>query len=325
MAGRAATLVIGLALVLAASGCAGTVVGDGPVGSQRSSGALTVHSRWESCAAATPADGSDGDGGQDALALPRMDEGFEPVAAVVCRAGPQQRPSGGLDLVAVEDRADDVTALVNALRLPDDKPTEGACTLDLPFVPWLALLDGKGRWVRPGVPIDACRKPRHEFRTAYEQLRTKRVTTRVLREIESDKAAASGCSQAWADMVWVAGQSGGHQDNTPGPLPADETQVGVCVYRVPPSEQGSGKPAGTFQSGGRLTAGRWAAVKRVLTGAGVASACTTPSSRFAVLHLPAGLIYVEADGCRRVLIEGGTGSGVMRQGTAELTSLLFDQ
>ncbi|MET8151289.1 hypothetical protein ACIBSW_31730 [Actinoplanes sp. NPDC049668] len=320
MAGRTATLVIGLAVVLATGGCAGTVAGDGgPVGS---AGALTVHARWESCAAASPADG---DGGQDALSLPRMDAGFEPVAAVVCRTVPQRRPSGGSDLVAVEERADDVTALVSALRLPDDDATASDCTLELPFVPWLVLLDGQGRWVRPGVPTDACRKPRQEFRTAYEQLRTQRVTTRVLREIESDEAVASGCSQQWSDVVWMVGQSGGGKDNTPDPLPADEAEVGVCVYRVPPSEQGVGKPGGTFESGGRLAAGRWAAVRRVLTAAGAASACTTPSSRFAVLHLPAGLIYVEADGCRRVLIEGSTGPGVLRQGTAELTTLLFDR
>jgi hypothetical protein len=222
--GRLATLVIGLALVVAAGGCAGTAVNDDP---------LTVNPRWESCRAAAPEDGAPADA-QDGLSLPRLDDTFEPVAAVVCRPVPQQRPSGGSDLVAVEERADDVTALVTALRLPDEKPTDGPCTMELPFVPWFVLLDGQGRWVRPGVPIDVCRKPRQEFRTAFEQLRTQRVSTVVLREMESDEAAGSGCTQTWADMVWVAGETGGGQDRTPGPLPADDAEIRICVYRVAP-------------------------------------------------------------------------------------------
>ncbi|MEU2610514.1 hypothetical protein ABZ570_02835 [Micromonospora sp. NPDC007271] len=318
---RAAACVVGLALAVA--GCARTApAGDGTAGSPRLPGALTVHSHWESCDAATAMTVVEPDDSQAGLSLPRIDEGFQPVAAVVCRVEPQQRPSGGSDLVAVEERADDVATLMVALRLPDEKPTNGACTEEMPFVPWLALLDAQGRWVRPGIPTDACRKPRREFRAAYGQLTTRRVTTRVLREIESDKAVASGCSQRWADMVWVAGQSGGAQHDIPASLAADGTEVRVCVYRVPASEQGSGKPAGEFESGGKLSASQWTAVKHELTTAAPASVCSTPSSRFAVLHLPTGLVYAEADGCRRVLIEAGAGPSVMRQGTPRLLSLL---
>ena len=324
MAGRAAAWMVGLAL--AAGGCGVTTAGDiGTAGPQRTAGAPAVHAAWESCAVAAPA-ADDGFGaGQDALTLPALDDRFQPAAAVVCRAQPQERPSGGSDMVAVEERADDVTALVAALRLPDDEPTAYACTAELPAVPWLALVDAQGRWVRPGVPVDACHKPRQEFRTAYEGLRTTRISTRVLHEIESDEAVASGCSQQWADMVWVEGQTPGRRDATPGRLPADDAQVRICVYRVPASEQGGGKPGGDFQSGGKLPAHRWAAIKRELTTAGPAAACRTPAGRFAVLHLPAGLIYVEADGCRRVLIEGGSGRSALRQGTAKLTALVFEK
>ncbi|WP_158566244.1 hypothetical protein [Micromonospora craterilacus] len=324
MRGRAAAVVVGLAL--AVGGCAGTApAGDGLTEPRRSSGSPEVHPSWESCGAATSETEVYLSGSQEALLLPSLDEGFQPVAAVVCRVVPQRRPNGGEDLVAVEERADDVAALVLSLRLPDQKSTESACTLELPFVPWLALLDAQGRWVRPGVPTDVCGKPRQEFRTAYDQLPAERVTTRVLREIESDEAVASGCSQQWADMVWVTGQFGGGQDTTPGVLPADDADVRVCVYQVPESEQGGGKPAGDFQSGGELAAGKWTAVKRELTAAGPAAACPTPASRFAVLHLPIGFVYVEADGCRRALVEAGTGPSALRQGTARLTSLLFDQ
>ncbi|MEV0809607.1 hypothetical protein [Micromonospora sp. NPDC050200] len=324
MAGRAAALLIGLSLAVA--GCTGTAPdGDATAARQRSPGPPAIHLSWESCAAATSGMEVDLSGSQEALSLPYLDEGFQPVAAVVCRVEPQQRPAGGSDLVAVEEWADDVAPLVVALRLPDETSTEDACTLELPFVPWLALLDAQGRWVRPGVATDGCGKPRPEFRTAYDQLPAKRVTTRVPRELESDEAAASGCSQQWAATVWVTGQLSGGQDTTPNALPADDADARVCIYRVPEGEQGDAKPAGEFESGGELPAARWTALRQELSTAGPAVTCSTPGSRFAVLHLPAGLIYVEADGCRRVLIESGNGSGALRQGTAKLTSLLFDQ
>ncbi|SBT47155.1 hypothetical protein [Micromonospora narathiwatensis] len=321
---RAAACMIVLALAVA--GCARPApAGDGTSESPRLPGTLTVHPQWESCEAATPVTGIEPDDSQAALSLPHMDDGFQPVAAVVCLVQPRQRPSGGSDWVAVEERADDVAALTAALRLPDAKPTAGFCTMEMPFVPWLALLDAQGRWVRPGIPTNACHKPRQEFRTAYEQLPTRQVTTRVLREIESDQAVASGCSQKWADMVWVAGQSGGGRHDVPASLAGDDAEVRVCVYRVPESEQGGGKPAGDFESGGKLPAGRWTAIRHELTTAAPATACSTPSSRFAVLHLPTGMVYAEADGCRRVLIEAANGPGALRQGTARLGSLLFER
>jgi hypothetical protein len=124
-------------------------------------------------------------------------------------------------------------------------------------------------------------------------------------------------------MVWSTGKLGGGR-HTPGPLPADDAEATVCVYRVPPGERGGDKPAGEFESGGKLPAGRWPAIKRALTAAGPASPCATPAGRFAVLHLSGTEIYLEADGCRRVLIEGGTGASPLREGTAELVTLLVD-
>ena len=302
-------LAIGWAmLVCAVAGCAGPTTGG-------DAGPPVLHPRWESCAAAAPA----AEAGQDALTMPRLTDDFRPVAAVICRTVPERRASGGEDLLAVEERAGDVTALLGALRLPDEEPTDGACTMDLPHVPFLVLLDEQGRWVRPGVPVDACGKPRQEFRTAVEQLATERVSSRVQAQLESDEAAAAGCSQTHADMVWVSGThdlDGGTAD-----LPSSDAAVRLCHYQVPEGERGGGKPAGTFVSGRTLTAAEWTAVRRELAAAGPATACTTPSSRFVLLHPPAGQIYVEADGCRRVLFETGTGPA-LRQGSPALTKLL---
>ncbi|MBQ1025387.1 hypothetical protein [Micromonospora sp. C95] len=323
MIGRAAASLACLAVLVA--GCAEAVpVGDAPAGPQRSSGPVDVHLAWESCAAAG-ADGGDPVGSQGTLAAPLLGDDFVPVAAVICRSGPQPRPAGGSELVAVEERADDVTTLVAALRLPDAERTDGPCTADLPFVPWLALLDARGRWINPGVPTDACGKPRQEFRAAYDQLRTERVATRVLRELESDEAVASGCAQQWADMVWVTGEFGGGQGSAPVALPPADAEVRVCVYQVPVSERGGGKPAGEFESGGTLPGRTWAAIRRELTATAPAATCDSPASRFAVLHPPTGNIYVEADGCRRALIETGTGPSALRHGSTDLIDLVFDR
>lgn len=309
---------IGLGLALVAGGCAGPAV-------ERPAGPPVANPRWESCAVAAAPPSPGFTGAQDALAAPRLDESFRPVAAVVCRSAPVRRPAGGEDLVAAEERADDVTALVATLRLPDEKRTDDPCTADLPLVPWLALLDEQGRWVRPGIPADACGKPRREFRDAFAQLRTRRVSARVLAETESDAAAKSGCSQSWADMVWVASRfgSGGSADRADPPAGGT---VRRCVYEVPADQRGTGKPAGRFQSGGPLPAATWTAVRRELSALPPALACDTPASRFAVLHPPGtALVYLEADGCRRVLIEGPAGPAALRQGSAALTKLVFGQ
>ncbi|GAA2608952.1 hypothetical protein [Paractinoplanes durhamensis] len=312
------TIVTGtlLGLAMLAAGCGGG--GGGGGAADRSAGAPVVQARWESCAADGPRDTAGLGGSTDALTLLRLDDSFAPVAAVICRTAPFKRPGGGEDLTAEEVRAGDVTALLPTLRLPDEEPTAGACTADLVLVPWLVLLDADGRWIRPGVPVDSCSKPRREFRDAVAQLKTETVAKRTLQNVESDEAATAGCSQQWADMLWVIGQNGaGNAD--PHALAADDAAASLCVYRVPASEQGSDKPAGDFVSGGKLAPATWVALKRELAGAAPAGPCTTPASRFAVVHTPAGEIYVEADGCKRAMI----GDARLVRTTPEVAALLF--
>jgi hypothetical protein len=104
--------------------------------------------------------------------------------------------------------------------------------------------------------------------------------------------------------------------------------VRLCLYRVPASEQGSEKPQSGFVAGGVLPAGRWAAVKRELQASRPAAPCTTPASRFALLAAhPQGDIFVELDGCRRLLAWATppgdeTSFEVLRQASATLPALL---
>jgi hypothetical protein len=283
-----------------------------------------VQPRWTSCAADAPPPSPEG--GLDALRLPRLDGDFAPQTVTICAEQIDQRADGGKDLVAAESRAGDITGLVAALRLPDRQPTTGACTLELPTVPWFALLDAQGRWVRPGVPIDECGKARIEVRDALAGLHLTRVSTRVLRQVESPQAAASGCSQTWANMIAVETTQGSATPAAVGPaLPAPTEPMRLCVYRVPASEQGTDKPGGDFERGAVLAPRRQAAIEKALLAAPPARNCPTEASRFAVLSSADGTgatVYVELDGCQRIMAVPVDGSPLLAQGNAALVALL---
>jgi hypothetical protein len=321
MRARATATIVALFAVLA-GGCARPDVDAGGTDPwpMPSGPAPVVNARWESCDVAAPGY----DDAQDGLTLPPLDDTFSPVAALICRNGFRERPGGGSEMTADEVRADDLSALLPALRLPSEQATAQACTADLPAVPWLALVDRDGRWIRPGIPIDSCSKPRREFRQAYEKLTTVTVTSRVVRQLESDEAATAGCSQTYGDMTWASGGVENVQEKTLAPLPS-RTLARRCVYDVPVAERGTGKPAGEFRDGGPLSAAEWAAIRTEIEASAPATAtCSTPAGRFAVIHLePGGTVNIEADGCRRVLAEPANGPGVYLQSSKRLTDLVF--
>ncbi|MFC4066492.1 hypothetical protein [Actinoplanes subglobosus] len=322
---RATATTVALLAVLA-GGCARDEGGSVPGPSRSGPAAPVVQDRWESCEVASPvADDNWHKASQEGLTLPLLGDEFQPVSAVVCRTGVHKRSAGGTEMIAEEVRADDLTALLAALRLPDEAAiTDQVCTADLPGVPWVALLDREGRWVRPGIPVDSCMKPRAEFRRAYDALVTVPVKSRVIRQLESDEAGSAGCSQTYGDMTWAGGGVENVREADLPPVPAS-TSVKRCVYDVPVEERGGGKPAGGFRDGGPVTAADWTAMRaEIESSAAGSAACDTPASRFAVLFLePGGTVNVEADGCRRVLLEVGDGPGVYRQSTERLTTLIF--
>jgi hypothetical protein len=313
-----ALLLVTTVVLAGAAGCADSSVAPAPP-----SGELKIQPRWTSCADEVPTPSGPAQGGADVAKLPRLDDSFRPVAAVVCSSAPVRRPGGGEDLTATESRTDDVTALVAALELPDQKLSGGACTMELYVPPFFALLDAEGRWVRPGVPGDECGKVRIEVREALRGLRLTPVSSRPIRQLESDEAAAAGCSQQWADMVWATAQMGASGEPVVVPPGFDgPVQAKVCVYRVPADQQRTGKPAGDFVSGRTLSDEQWAAARQGFESAAPAPACTTPATRFAVLHFGAGELYAELDGCRRVLAPAADGSQTIRQAPPALSALL---
>ncbi|MEU4401242.1 hypothetical protein [Micromonospora orduensis] len=327
-------LVVAL-LGVALSGCGEAV--DGPVDEPGPAG---IAESWTSCAEAAPQAGAELPVPPGATSSPvpaastpnapeigRIDPAFTPVTAVLCGREIRPRPGGGQEQVATERHADEIDALIEALRLPDQRRPKGefACTLDMIIPPWLALLDDRGRWLRPYLPTDACGKPRVEVRTALDGLRLTTVDTRPAGSVESPEAAAAGCAQHWADMVWVETTNG--RPGPPAP-PAAPTggRLRLCVYQVPPSEQGGGKPAGDFLYGGPLPRERQAGVLRALGNRRAVVDCATPASRFAVLRPLDGTggpdRYVELDGCRRFLVASPTGGAALGQGDSVLAGLL---
>jgi hypothetical protein len=149
----------------------------------------------------------------------------------------------------------------------------------------------------------------------------------VLQELVSAEAAASGCDQSNTDMVWYTGVYPSSRQGDLTPLADDAATVRLCIYQVNPRGRDSEKPQGEFVSGGTLPTGRWAAVKRAVQASGKAKPCPVPANRFAQLQTPQGHIWVELDGCRRLVAPGvlqgdGTTGDTIWQASRDLPALL---
>lgn len=308
------TAVIAVAAAVAASAACGARP-DHPRGE-----VAVVHPSWTGCDDNAP----ESRYGADATALPRVGRDFAPTAAIVCAGGPQSGPDGGTDMVVTEGRAEDIAALLTALRLPDLPRTNGACTMDLPVVPWFALVDADGRWIRPGLPTDGCSKIRIEVRNAVRDLKLTPVSSRTTKEIESAGARAAGCGQTWADVISMEVRGSRPPAGFSYPL-APATRLRRCVYRVPAGEQGSAKPAGAFEYGGVLPADRRASIEAAIASTGPVRDCSTLASRFALLTPADGggrAVYVELDGCQRIIAEPVEGPLPIGQADRALIELL---
>ncbi|MET8360554.1 hypothetical protein [Micromonospora sp. NPDC005171] len=328
---RSSRTVLAVALLgMALGGCGGTEIGPGKADEPAPA---QIVDGWTSCAKEAPQAG-------EVLSVPnaetspptgkeptigRIDPAFTPVAAVIC--GREIRPgaNGGQEQIATERRAEEIAPLLTALRLPDEQAGgEVACTLEMVIPPWLALVDDRGRWLRPHIPTDSCDKPRAEVIAALAGPQWTTVDTRTIRQIESAAAEAAGCAQQWTDMVWVE-----TRNRTPGSVgsavPPAAGPLRLCVYQVPASLQAGEKPPGDFVYGGPLPAERQAGVLRALSNRRAVVDCDIPATRFAVLRPLDGVgpdRYVELDGCRRFLVAPTTGGAQLGQGDDALAALL---
>ncbi|GAA3199977.1 hypothetical protein ACFO1B_49810 [Dactylosporangium siamense] len=308
MPGRSAAIAA-LALILLA-GCARPTEAGGP----GPAASTDLHDAWTSCAKEL----ADPRPGPQPVELPRLPGDFAPVEVVVCAWEIQTRADGGQDQVMLERRGSKVDALTAALRLPDAPHTDGACDMMLRGVAWFAVLDAAGRWLRPGIAADACGQVRIEVQDAVNRLELRTVATTVLGEVKSAAAARSGCQQEWSDMVGAVTASGPTPMERPFEPPGRDMRL--CLYTVPPSEQGSTKPGGRFEKGDTLSTQAWTDLRAAMLPAGPAQPCAAHASRFALFQPVdnlSGEVYVELDGCHRMLWSGPSGDA-LRQGTAAL-------
>ncbi|RAO01437.1 hypothetical protein [Micromonospora noduli] len=324
------TVLVVALLGMALGGCGGTDIGPGradePAPAQIVDG-------WTSCAKAAPRAGEVITGPTTETSPPavkeptigRIDPAFTAVAAVICGREIRPGPNGGQEQIATERRAEQIAPLLTALRLPSEQTGgEVACTLEMVIPPWLALVDDRGRWLRPQIPTDSCGKPRAEVIAALAGPQWTTVGTRTIRQIESAAAEAAGCAQQWTDMVWVETRNGNPGPAGPG-LPPAAGPLRLCVYQVPASLQEGEKPAGDFVYGGPLPIERQAGVLRALSNRRAVVDCATPATRFAVLRPLEGAgpdRYVELDGCRRFLVAPASGGAQLGQGDDALAALL---
>ncbi|MCG5442892.1 hypothetical protein NIE79_000681 [Micromonospora sp. NIE79] len=328
---RSSRTVLAVALLgMALGGCGATDIGPGGADEP---GPAQIVDGWTSCAEAAPRAG-------EMITVPttetpppavkeptigRIDPAFTPVAAVICGREIRPGPNGGQEQVATERRAEQIAPLLTALRLPSEQTGgEVACTLEMVVPPWMALVDDRGRWLRPHIPTDSCGKPRAEVIAASAGPQWTTVDTRTIRQIESAAAEAAGCAQQWTDLLWVETRNGGPGPAGPGLSPA-AGPLRLCVYEVPASLQEGEKPAGDFVYGGPLPPERQAGLFRALSNRRAVVDCATPATRFAVLRPLDGAgpdRYVELDGCRRFLVAPATGVGQLGQGDDALVALL---
>jgi len=283
--------------------------------------------RWVSCAEQAPKPPPGRVRG--ALSLPRLPADFVPTTVVICRPESQRRDGGGLALVGSELRGTDIAALVAALRLPDAGKEPGPdvfCRLDMWSYPWMALLDADGAFVRPGPPTAPCGRPRAEVIDAIAALKLTRVDSRVYDAHEAPGPAAARCEASLGDRVWIEGPRSQTHTGPGGQALAGAAGVGLCEYHVSAGELGSPYPIGDFARGLVLPQPRRELIEQALAATGPARPCTASAGRFAQL-MPqdggSGEVYVELDGCQRVLTYLDRGRGTaLSQGGPELTRLL---
>jgi hypothetical protein len=243
----------------------------------------------------------------------------EPAGFVECDTATERVPDQGEWSVRRERRADaGSAALASALRLPDLPATGGGCNAIGHVVPELYALDVAGHAALVRWPVDGCGHPRTEVVEAHQAVRWTPVASRRLRQIAPQAALDSGCSPDWKDMVVVegVGAAARYGRGTLDALAKART-VRACTYRV--TERGQ-TPVGSFEAGRTLDAAAWQVVLRVLETAPAApDGCTTVGQRFATLSTDdTQTLYVELDGCRRVL----TPDGGLRAATPRLVQEL---
>jgi len=133
------------------------------------------------------------------------DDGFEPVAVLVCEEFATVEDAMGTWSAVVMRRLEgDLEAVRDADAAPDDATWNGPCTADMVIEPARWLVDAEGRGVAVAEPRDGCGKPKGgEVGLAVQRLEEVEREELRLRLEESVDAVAAGCP-SWHAPLRIA-------------------------------------------------------------------------------------------------------------------------
>lgn len=279
---------------------------------------------WTSCAATGGESAGGGYVTEPQAPLKRLDPGFAPVSVVICEHTSRTRADGSEVLEQVERRGSGINALLAELRRPDVPRGNGSCSLVLSRMPWFALLDATGQWVRPALPSDECGS-NEQGEAVLRSIKTTTVDTKLLKVLVTAEAANSVCPQSHKDVITLMVDKGSSDLTRTGATVTDPwdgaAPLHVCVYDVPPGQTEGGE----FVSAKVLSATQREIVVSELAKAQPAegAACQGKSGRFVrVLADPdIASAYIELEGCNRVLIERNVGGRALVQASPQLLAL----
>ena len=225
---------------------------------------------------------------------------FVPVAVLRCVSSYQQIPGKGQWQTATLERADkNLAPLITALRHPSGRRTPGLmCPAIAMVAPQFVLVGSDGTALWPLLPLTGCGLVQSGVLAALSALSWQRVSVRLVAQVQTQQAVASGCTPEYTDPFSMYGplrpSAGGSV------FAAVPSSLRICAYS-------SGGTAGAPQFTGAATV-TGSAERELLAGLSGTlrtTSCTRPEPGFAVIGGPGASgsspIYVELGGCQRVL------------------------
>jgi hypothetical protein len=230
-------------------------------------------------------------------------------------SGYQTIPGKGQWLTATLERAGpDLAPLVAALRRSPEHTAPGRiCPAIAILPPRIVLISGDGKAIVPRLPLGGCGLVQPQVLAALAALPWQRVSVRLVSQVQTQQEVASGCPPGLKDPFVVYGSP------RPSPggavFPVRPAALRICLY----SSGGAANPA-QFARSATVTGTAERELLAGLSGAGRASQCALPHSRFAMIESPpAPLIYVELGGCDRVLRYESAPGGLTYLSTGQAT------
>ena len=284
------------AVVVLAAGCGTGGTPDGGAPSPRTPAGAAAASDVAGCSERPPDHTWETDG--------TLPADFEPVEVRQCAPLQSRVFPGEGEWIVVEERRSTGPGLDElAAALSDPTPVVvegGGCRLNLDSSPAAVLVDEDGRAFRPEFPRDGCNHLTTRVRAAYDELSFEPVAYWRVQPVRSAFAGVTGCEDGWKDIIAIDVADGvERKDRSPAVRTPGITRV--CVYETNPADP----IAGVLLTGRALAAGESDALRSRLDGHPPVTPCERPHTRFAVVRTATDEVYVELDGCRRLMSGAG--------------------